>query len=430
MMAELLNGRCFYEVDQRLGRGGMAQVFLGRQVSPAPFSRIVAVKKLHGALATDSRMVQMLLDEARIASRVRHPALVPVSDVVVEPEAVYLVMDFVLGEALSALLEKAQRSQRSLPPPVVSAVMGGVLRGLHAAHEARDAKGDPLGIIHRDVSPQNVLVGADGYARLLDFGVARARGRTQGTFMGEVKGKTCYMAPEYLRGHDVDRRADVFAAGVVCWEMLCGRRLFDGGDDRAVFKAVLEDEVAPPGRVNPELSESVDPVVMKALERSPEARFATALQFVQELEEALPPASPEAVAGWVRALARESLQARVQMIRELEARPLPSLDRADPTATTVVADLGATRRETTDPRMKKPTRDTLRIIRAPMAPKSKGTLAAAALGGALLALVLGQLLRPPAPKPPWPPPGYALSDAGLLVPSGAFAPPGPPAGQP
>src|SRR5262245_51026591 len=166
-----------YALHGELASGGMATVHLGRLLGPVGFSRTVAIKRLHAQYAQDPEFVSMFLDEARLAARIRHPNVVPTLDVVATSGELFLVMEYVPGESLSRLARAARDRMERMPPRIVSAIMSGVLHGLHAAHEAKSERGEPLGIVHRDVSPQNVLVGTDGVARVLDFGVAKAAGR-------------------------------------------------------------------------------------------------------------------------------------------------------------------------------------------------------------------------------------------------------------
>src|SRR4051812_48938415 len=199
-----------YMLDRPIGSGGMATVHLGRLLGPAGFSRTVAIKRLHPQFAKDPEFVTMFLDEARLAARVRHPNVVSTLDVVALDEELFLVMDYVPGETLSRLARELRARGESVPPAIAISILSGVLFGLHAAHDARSESGEVLGIVHRDVSPQNILVGEDGVARVLDFGVAKAAGRASQTEAGLVKGKLAYMSPEQLRGEAIDRRTDVY----------------------------------------------------------------------------------------------------------------------------------------------------------------------------------------------------------------------------
>ncbi len=298
----------------------MATVHLGRIDGPAGFSRAFAIKRLHPQFAKDPSFVTMFLDEARIASRLRHPNVVPIVDVVGSEGEVFLVMDYVHGEALSRLLKIASSRGQRPPLPIVSSVIAGALDGLHAAHEASSDSGEPLAIVHRDVSPQNILVGVDGVARITDFGVAKAARRLQHTHTGRLKGKLPYMAPEQYTHDAVDRRVDVFAAGIVLWETLAGRRLFVAEEPARVMHQVLHDVIDPPSRHNPEVPPELDAVVLKALERERERRFSTAREMAIALERAVPPAPPRDVGEWVESAAGQGLEARAELVAEVESR--------------------------------------------------------------------------------------------------------------
>jgi serine/threonine protein kinase len=189
-----------YAVYGKLASGGMATVHLGRLMGPAGFSRTVAIKRLHPQFAKDPDFVAMFLDEARLAARIQHQNVVATVDVVARDDELFLVMDYVRGESFSRLLRASRKQGIDIPPRVIASVMVGMLHGLHAAHEAKDERGQPLSMVHRDVSPQNVIVGVDGVPRVLDFGVAKAAARVQVTRDGQMKGKLSYMAPEQLRG--------------------------------------------------------------------------------------------------------------------------------------------------------------------------------------------------------------------------------------
>ena len=297
----------------------MATVHYGRLSGPVGFSRTVAIKRLHPQFAKDPEFVSMFLDEARLAARIRHPNVVQTLDVVALEGELFLVMDYVQGESLARLLRASHKKKQPLPLSVVSGIVCGALHGLHAAHEATNEQGEPLDIVHRDVSPQNVLVGADGVPRVLDFGVAKAVGGIHTTREGQVKGKLAYMAPEQLRSGTVDRRSDVFAAGIVLWEALTLRRLFTGESEGAVITNVLEQTIKAPSTIVGELPEALDAVVMRALDRDRSGRFESARQMALALEASVPIASPTRVADWVDGLAGEILAQRAQSVMRIEA---------------------------------------------------------------------------------------------------------------
>ncbi len=279
----------------------------------------MAIKRLHPHLAENLEFRATLIDEARMAARIHHPNVVPTLDVVTAEGELLLVMEYVRGESLGRLVKIQMERQQLLPLPVASAVVVGALHGLHAAHEATNDHGEPLGIVHRDVSPQNILVGIDGLARVIDFGVARATGRLQTTREGTVKGKIAYMAPEQLAGRVVTRAADVYAMGVVLWESLTCKRLFVGESEAALVARVLAGPSGPPSWHVPNLPQEVDALVMRALAHDPAARFGTAREMAETLIRVLPPAFPTDVGTWCERAARESLAKRETLLAEIES---------------------------------------------------------------------------------------------------------------
>ena len=234
-----------YALYDAIASGGMATVHLGRLLGPVGFSRTVAIKRSHPEIATDPEFVSMFLDEARLAARIRHPNVVSTLDVVALEGELFFVMDYVQGESLSRLMRASKLLEQKIPPAIACTILAGVLHGLHAAHEAKSERGEPLNIVHRDVSPQNILVGVDGIARVLDFGVAKAVGRIATTREGQIKGKLAYMAPEQLSG-DNSRQSDIYAAAVVLWEVLTGERLFQADNPGELLNLVLHRKVPAP----------------------------------------------------------------------------------------------------------------------------------------------------------------------------------------
>jgi serine/threonine protein kinase len=312
----------------------MATVHLGRLLGPVGFGRTVAVKRLHTHYVKDEEFVTMFMDEARIVARIRHPNVVPMVDVVQGDQGLFLVMEYVHGESLSRLMRSARKAEEPIPPRIVAAIMSGVLLGLHAAHETKGPDGAMLNVVHRDVSPQNVIVGADGSARVLDFGIAKAAGRAQVTREGQIKGKLAYMAPEQIRGQ-VDRRTDVFAAAVVLWEMLAGRRLHGTAKDVDIITRIMQGSLTPPSEHTPSISPALDAIVMKALASDPKKRVGSARELAIELEKTVGLASPSEVTAWVEHLAHDVLQARSNLVTamELAAGDLVPLATNPPPAT-------------------------------------------------------------------------------------------------
>jgi serine/threonine-protein kinase len=313
-----------YVVFDEIAAGGMASVHVGRHLGPLGFCRTVAIKRLHAQFAKDPEFVAMFVDEARLAARVQHPNVVATLDVVTAPEELLLVMDYIHGETLSRLLEHARPPGPS--PAIASAIMSDALYGLHAAHEAKDENNEALRIVHRDVSPQNMLVGVDGATRMLDFGIAKASTRSQVTRDGQVKGKLAYMAPEQVRGRPVDRRADVFAASVVLWELLTGERLFSFEDPAAAVYHILSEPRRPPSELA-DVSKELDEVVLRGLAHNAADRFPTARDMAAALEAASTPASDAAVARWVEELAGAELADRHARIAAMERLPARAVQR-------------------------------------------------------------------------------------------------------
>ncbi|HSO39526.1 MAG TPA: serine/threonine-protein kinase [Labilithrix sp.] len=273
-----------FELIAEIASGGMATVFLARLSGAAGFQRLVAIKRLHPHLAREPEFVEMFLDEARLAARIHHPNVVPIQEVGESDHGYYLVMDYIEGDTLARVLAKAAKAHSKVPYAVTIRILLDVLAGLHAAHQMKDDHGVPLEIVHRDVSPQNILVGVDGVARVVDFGVARAASRLSTTRSGQLKGKLAYMAPEQARGGTVDRRADLFSCGIVLWEALATKRLFKGDGEAETLNRVLYDPILPPTTANPDVPKALEEVCMKALSRDIDQRFATAQEFGDELE--------------------------------------------------------------------------------------------------------------------------------------------------
>lgn len=311
-----------YEIFDRIASGGMASVHLARLSGAEGFSRLVAVKRMHPHFLVDPALKAMFVAEARVAARVRHPNVVPILDVLAENDEILIVMDYVHGESLVALTRAAKKAGVEVPVELAASIMVGLLQGLHAAHTAADEKGRPLELVHRDVSPHNVLVGTDGVARVLDFGIAKAvQGRaSQGdTDPGILKGKFSYMAPELIHGAAPSRQSDLFSAAVVFWELLAGTKLFQGVNDQQRLLRVVKGDYPSPRVHAPQLSEVVERIVMRGLEVNPGRRHEHALAMAIELESAVPLASQRVVGEWVSKLAADVLAQRSELMQEVEA---------------------------------------------------------------------------------------------------------------
>lgn len=308
-----------YLLFESFARGGMATVCFGRATGAVGFSRVVAIKRMHEPMAKDPDFVSMMVDEGRLAGRVRHPSVVPVIDVVQQPGELLLVMEYVDGLSLAKLWRRALDQGERIPPSVAVAIIGNVLQGLHAAHEVRDERGELCGLVHRDVSPQNVIVGRDGLGRVTDFGIALARERLQFTRTEEIKGKLEYMAREQIRRERVDRRTDVYAASLVLWELVTGTRPFAGDTDQSVMRRISTAELPRASTLAPEVPTELDALIARGLSPHASERFPTAIDMAAELERAVPPASQMEVARFVERVAGDELGERARRVAEIEA---------------------------------------------------------------------------------------------------------------
>jgi eukaryotic-like serine/threonine-protein kinase len=275
-----------YEVLRPLATGGMATVYLGRVNAAGGFERLVAIKVMHPHIAGETDFVTMFLDEARLAARIRHPNVVATHDVDQGPQGLFLVMDYVDGPPLHLIVKAAAKKRESVPLDVLLRIFCDVLEGLHAAHELTDENGKSLGLVHRDMSPHNILVGKDGVARLTDFGVAHAQARLTTTRGANLKGKVSYLSPEQVLVGRVDRRSDLFSAGVVLWEALTRRRLFKGETEGQTIAQIIAGARAAPIAYDPSIPRAISDACMRALSASLSDRYQTAIDFADTLEAA------------------------------------------------------------------------------------------------------------------------------------------------
>lgn len=280
-----------YELLIAVARGGMGQVWAGRLRGARGFNKLVAIKTLLPAPGSEGRLESMLLEEARIAALIHHPNVVQTHELGEHESTLYLVMEWVDGESLSFIVNRAEE-RGGMPLPIAVNLAAQTLLGLHAAHELTDETGALLGVVHRDVSPHNVLVTFSGVAKLVDFGIAKATNQSSSaTEAGEVKGKFSYMAPEQVRCEDVDRRADVFALGILLYTLTAGRHPFKSKHPAGVLHKITSDDPAPrPSLFNPSYSPALESVVMKALEKRPEQRWSSAQEMFAALQGAVPEA--------------------------------------------------------------------------------------------------------------------------------------------
>ncbi|QRK07749.1 serine/threonine protein kinase [Archangium violaceum] len=316
-----------YQLLKRLAMGGMAQIYLARQRGPEGFEKLVVIKRILPHLAENAEFVRMFLAEARIAARLDHPNIVDIYDLGAQDDSYFIAMEYIHGEDLRRVWKRAERSGQLIPVPLVCRILIEACAGLDHAHKKVDSNGKPLNIVHRDISPQNILLTFEGRVKVVDFGIAKAADQASETRSGVLKGKYSYMSPEQASGQKkLDCRSDIFALGVVLYELLTGMRLFKRLNDMATLQAVAECRIQPPSQINPRVPKDLDAIVMKALARDPDDRYAEALQLQLALEDWLVahqlPASTAHVAAFMKDLyaARLAEEARLGdvLVEEVE----------------------------------------------------------------------------------------------------------------
>jgi eukaryotic-like serine/threonine-protein kinase len=272
-----------YRIIAKLGTGGMAEVYLAVAQGAMNVNRLVVVKRLREEQASDPESREMFLNEARLAARLNHPNVIQTFEAGAEAGSYYLAMEYVEGQPFSRVLSKMMQEKRRLEPKLVARIISDALSGLHYAHELTDFDGSPLQIVHRDVSPQNMMLTYGGVTKIVDFGIAKAAGSTQ-TAHGVFKGKVAFMAPEQVVGENVDGRADVFAAGIVLWEALTGKHLMAASTPAHTLHNLLNRPIPRASEMCPEVPAALDDIAARALERDVEARFPSAKAMRDALE--------------------------------------------------------------------------------------------------------------------------------------------------
>jgi TonB family protein len=277
-----------YELLERIASGGMAELFRARRSGVEGFQKIVAIKKILPHIADNDEFIAMFADEAKVAAQLNHPNIVHIYDLgKIESGGYFIAMEYVEGTDLRTVLRSGREVGLSLPIPLAVYVASKVASALDYAHRRRDSRGEELRIVHRDVSPQNILISHEGEIKLCDFGIAKADRKVSRTESGSLKGKLQYMSPEQAWGKPIDHRSDLFSLGTVLHEMLTGERLFRGDSDMMVLELVRKADVPPPSRINPDVPVALDQVVMKALAREPEDRYGTGSELLRDLESIL-----------------------------------------------------------------------------------------------------------------------------------------------
>jgi serine/threonine protein kinase len=276
-----------YELLRSLAVGGMAEVFLARQTSVHGFEKMLVVKKILPHLRTQDRFVDMFLDEARLAARFNHPNVVQIYDLGQEGDIFYIAMEYIHGEDIKSIVRRCAKIKKRIPIEHIVKTFSGVLDGLNYAHNQRDLDGNPGGIVHRDVSPHNILISFEGGVKLVDFGIAKARTQISTTIPGRVKGKHAYMSPEQCQGLNLDGRSDIFSTGIVMYELVTWTRLFKRKNDIDTLKAIVAGDIKQPRSLNPEIDEELEQIILKSLSNRPEDRYQTARDMQLALEDYL-----------------------------------------------------------------------------------------------------------------------------------------------
>lgn len=289
MESRLVSKRLFgrFELLIEMGRGGMATLYLARIQGPQQFEKLLAIKRIHDHLSYEVDFVNMFQDEARIAALIHHPNVATLFDMGQIADSYFIAMEYVHGQNLTDILKAATRHRDRFPWPEAVRIVANAAAGLHAAHTLRTPAGEPLHVVHRDVSPQNILISYDGHVKMVDFGIAYAAERLHTTGVGTLKGKVGYMSPEQTNGRQVDHRADIFALGVVLYESVTVSRLFRGQTDAETLLKVRQAEVPSARQRNPDLPAELEHILRKALARQPEDRFESAEDLSDALEELL-----------------------------------------------------------------------------------------------------------------------------------------------
>lgn len=289
-----------YEVTELLAAGGMAEIFLGRKPGPGGFEKHLVLKRITKKLIGDREIEAMFVDEARVQALLDHPNIVQIYDFGEDRGSYFIAMELIRGATLRWVIDNAVAVRRPIPLQHALRITSDVLCGLHYAHERADDEGTPLKLIHRDISPVNILISRSGVAKLCDFGVAKSEMQRVMTRAGIVKGKFRYMSPEQLNAEPLDRRADLFAVGAVLWEMLVGRRLFDDASEDDAIAAIRAGRYPPPSELRPGVPRPVDRILRRALHPNRERRFRSAREFqlaCEEILRVLPNASNSVLVG-------------------------------------------------------------------------------------------------------------------------------------
>jgi eukaryotic-like serine/threonine-protein kinase len=399
-----------YRIDAQLRTGGMGTIFLAHRMGVAGFRRPVALKVVHPHLAREPRFVRMLIDEALLAARIHHPNVVSVEELSFDQGVYFLAMEYVHGASLAQLLRRLARSERRLVIDAAVCIAAEIALGLHAAHETCGDDGAVLGVVHRDVKPQNVLVSRAGHVKLIDFGIAKARTSVMRSATGSIKGTLHYLSPEQARSEPLDRRADLYSLGIVLWEMLTGRRLFDSESDLALLDQVRHPRIPRVREHRPEVPPALEAAVHRMLSLEADDRPETALEARDELLAAFPPAATvtsHALGALVGALFDEHLTSPALRIADAPTKVTDGLapERQTEEKSRVIERLSVVA-EGVDPSLGEPDPDLPTTLASPPRPgflwAAVALLVATGIAGLAFGLLWQDTAPPVAETPPAP----------------------------
>jgi serine/threonine-protein kinase len=273
-----------YLLLNRIAVGGMAEIFLARQEGLEGFEKTICIKRIRPHLSSQPNFVRMFLNEAKLAAQLNHPAIVQIYDLGRINDSYFIAMEYISGRDMSRIIPKAEKA--GIPFPMIYAlrIASSVCEGLYYAHTKTDAFGNPLNIVHRDITPENALVSWDGTVKIVDFGIAKANTQIEQTRAGEIKGKLSYMSPEQAMGKHLDHRSDIFSLGSVLYEWVTGYKLFTGENEMAILKSIIDGKIYPPSYFKEEVPEAVERILMKALEKDRERRYQTAWEMQFDID--------------------------------------------------------------------------------------------------------------------------------------------------
>ncbi len=276
-----------YVLLHRIAVGGMAEIFLARQKGLEGFEKLISIKRIRTHLSSQPNFVRMFLNEAKLAAQLTHPNIVQIHDLGKVSDAYFIAMEYVSGRDMSRIIPHANRKEIQFPMVYALKIASMALEGLYHAHEKTDSFGNPLGIVHRDVTPENIIVAFNGTVKLADFGIAKANTQLVETKAGEIKGKLSYMSPEQAMGHQLDSRSDLFSLGSILYEWITGTKLFTGENEMAILNAIIKGKIYPPGYFKKDLPEEISTILMKALEKDREKRYQSASDMKHDIDKYL-----------------------------------------------------------------------------------------------------------------------------------------------